>query len=46
MDEKSECMFCSGHGVIEEWNFNMHDWEDIICPECGGTGVDDDPEGL
>lgn len=46
MDEKGECMFCNGYGAVEERNESLNDWKDVTCPECGGTGVDDDPEGL
>ena len=45
MSDEQECMFCNGHGVVEEWSESLNDWEDVRCPECGGTGIDDDPEG-
>lgn len=45
MSDKEECMFCKGHGAIEEWNELTHEWEDFTCPDCGGTGLEDDPEG-
>ncbi|EPW8638147.1 hypothetical protein ACWQG8_002532 [Klebsiella pneumoniae] len=46
MDDKQECMFCNGHGVVEEWSESLNDWKDETCQECGGTGFEDDPEVL
>lgn len=42
--DKEDCMCCNGFGVVEEWNDTNHEWEDVTCSVCGGTGVEDDRE--
>ena len=41
-----ECGWCAGTGYLEVFNESLHDWEDVICEDCGGTGIEDDPEGV
>lgn len=43
MDE-NKCLLCNGFGFIQELDDN-EGWEDARCPECGGSGIDEDEEG-
>ncbi len=40
------CGYCAGTGYVEHFNDSLHDWEEVECDDCGGTGIEDDPEGL
>lgn len=42
----SECTYCAGTGYLDFFNESLHDWEEVKCDECGGTGFDDDDEGI
>ncbi len=41
--EENKCMLCNGHGFVED--LEGDEWVDVKCPECLGTGVDEDEEG-
>ncbi|MDU4288358.1 hypothetical protein [Mixta calida] len=45
MGSKS-CHYCAGTGFVDEWIEELHDWEEVMCDDCGGTGIDDDEEEL
>lgn len=46
MSDKEECLFCCGTGYVEIFDYQEEDWYEIVCEDCGGTGLEDDPEGL
>lgn len=38
------CVWCAGTGYKDEFNDTLHEWEEIHCDDCGGTGFDEDDD--